>query len=113
MYRDFFRAIRHTVPHNQDELKAQVRREFKAHRQQLSLSQQQQQNQNQSQQNQSHDPFLIQRAVTEGKRRLRELQDFTGQSNGRYQQEGQSWIDIQDPDDPRGRIGTGWPWQKK
>jgi hypothetical protein len=25
----------------------------------------------------------------------------------------ESWLDIKDEDDPRGRVGAGWPWSKK
>jgi Complex 1 protein (LYR family) len=90
LYRNFFKAIRSSMPHNQDELRNQVRKEFKSHQH-------------------DHDPFNIQRAVAEGKRRLQELQDFTGQSNI---YEGESWINTPDAEDPRGRVGQGWPWQK-
>lgn len=79
-----------SLPHNQDDLKGQVQHEFKANR---TIT----------------DPFNVQRALTEGKRRLRELQELTG-SNNKY--EGESWLNTPDQEDPRGRVGTGWPWER-
>ena len=79
------------MPHNQMDLREQVKREFKAHRT-------------------MDDPFNVQRALTEGKRRLGELQELTG-SNNKY--EGDSWLNTQDDEDLRGRVGTGWPWERK
>jgi hypothetical protein len=89
LYRNFFKCIR-KMPHNQSELRNQLRREFKSLKADTNT-------------------FNIQRALTEGKRRLEELQEFTGEDN-KY--ESNSWINIQDPDDPRGRVGRGWPWMK-
>ena len=93
MYRNFFKTLRRSEVHNESELKQQIRQEFKAH-------------------SQDQDPFNIQRALQEGQRRLDELQDFTGQNHSKYEQDMQSWINIDDKEDPRGRVGQGWPWQK-
>jgi hypothetical protein len=89
MYRNYLKAIR-CMPHNQEDLKAQVQRDFRAHKN-------------------DQDPFNIQRSLAEGKRRFQELQEFTGQDK-KY--EGDSWMKIKDPEDSRGRVGEGWPWQR-
>jgi hypothetical protein len=88
LYRNFLKTVR-DMPHNQDDLKQQVQREFAANKTLL-------------------DSAHIQRELGEGQRKLAELQDFTG----RTQPGADSWIHIQDEDDQRGRVGTGWPWSK-
>lgn len=89
LYRGYLKEIRR-MPYNQEELKDQVQREFKAN---VTVS----------------DPFNTQRAITEGKRRFQELQEFTGSTN-KY--DGDSWLNTPDEDDRRGRVGTGWPWDR-
>jgi hypothetical protein len=93
LYRNFFKTLYRANVHNEQELRQQIRHEFKIHKH-------------------DQDPFNIQRALAEGKRRLGELQDFTGQNNSKYDQDILSWINIKDKEDPRGRVGEGWPWQK-
>lgn len=78
------------MPHNQEDLRQQVQNEFRAHK---TLD----------------DPFNIQRALAEGKRRYEELQEFTGSKN---KFDGDSWINTKDEEDPRGRVGVGWPWDR-
>ena len=92
LYRNYLKTIRDTMlpDSNQDDLRHQVRQEFRS---QKTLE----------------DPYSVQRAIAEGKRRFQELQEFTG-ANNKY--DGDSWMKIDDPDDPRGRVGTVWPWQK-
>jgi Complex 1 protein (LYR family) len=90
LYRGYLKSIRKSLRHNQEELHEQVRREFRANKAES-------------------DPFNIQRALTEGKRRFAELQEFTG-GNNKYEHD--SWMNTQDEEDPRGRVGQGWPWQK-
>lgn len=90
LYRGFLKCIRDSMPHNQEDLMEQVRKEFKVNKRVTN-------------------PFTVKQNIAEGQRRFEELQEFTGQSN-KYK--GESWMNIQDPDDPRGRIGTGWPWAK-
>jgi hypothetical protein len=87
LYRNYLKAIR-SMPHNQKDLKDQVQREFRANKNDLN-------------------PLNIQRALAEGKRRYEELQDFTG-NNKKY--DGDSWLSTKDAEDPRGRVGQGWPW---
>jgi hypothetical protein len=89
LYRNFLKTIR-DMPHNQEDLRLQVRQEFRAHKD-------------------LNDPYNLQRALAEGKRKYKELQEFTG-SNKKY--DGDSWVNIEDAEDPRGRVGTGWPWQQ-
>lgn len=91
MYRGYLKCIRESMPHNKDDLRDQVRREFRIHARET-------------------DAFSAKRNLAEGQRQFEELQQFTGQSN-KYTG-GESWINIQDNDDPRGRVGTGWPWAK-
>jgi len=92
LYRGYLKCIRDgTVPHNHDDLREQVRKEFQS-------------NKNDT------DPFAVKRNIAEGQRRFEELKEFTGQSN-KYTGD-ESWINIKDEEDPRGRVGTGWPWQK-
>lgn len=91
MYRGYLRAISKCMPHNKMDLIQQVQKEFRANRNDT-------------------DPFNIQRSLAEGKRRYAELQEMIGMDN--VHNEGNSWLNIQDEDDPRGRVGNGWPWQK-
>lgn len=90
LYRNCLKAVR-AMPHNQDDLKIQVQREFRAHKNDT-------------------DPFNIQRALADGQRQYTELLELTGQSNG---PEVDSWLNTNDPEDPRGRVGQGWPWDSK
>lgn len=70
------------------------------------------------------DKLAISMAVTEGERRLKEFKSMVGYrdssssssrtSNGNENDEEEdSWLKIQDEDDPRGRVGTNWPWNSK
>ena len=90
LYRGFLKCIRDSMPHNKEDLRDQVRKEFQMNKTDT-------------------DPFSIKQNIADGQRRFEELQEFTGQSN-KYS--GESWINTKDPDDPRGRVGTGWPWAK-
>eukprot|EP00579_Thalassiosira_antarctica_P032821 CAMPEP_0201994706 /NCGR_PEP_ID=MMETSP0905-20130828/2453_1 /ASSEMBLY_ACC=CAM_ASM_000554 /TAXON_ID=420261 /ORGANISM="Thalassiosira antarctica, Strain CCMP982" /LENGTH=224 /DNA_ID=CAMNT_0048549727 /DNA_START=9 /DNA_END=683 /DNA_ORIENTATION=+ len=52
-------------------------------------------------------------AYSEGERRLRELEAAVGYSANKEQSyDADSWINIQDEEDPRGRVGVQWPWQR-
>jgi hypothetical protein len=88
LYRNFLKAIR-TLPHNQEDLRAQVQREFGVNKKDAN-------------------PFNIKRALAEGQRKYAELQDFTGAKNPSQD----SWINTKDEQDPRGRVGEGWPWSQ-
>lgn len=89
LYRDFLKAVK-LMPHNQDELTNQVKMEFRSNQH-------------------DHDPFQVQRAMADGKRRFQELQEMTGYKK---QLNADSWLNIKDEEDPRGRVGQGWPWNK-
>ncbi|VEU35104.1 unnamed protein product [Pseudo-nitzschia multistriata] len=91
LYRGYLRCIRDSMPHNQDDLAEQVKREFRIH-------------------STESDAFTARRFLSEGQKQFEELKEFTGQSN-KY--EGESWINTKDAEDPRGRVGTGWPWAKQ
>mmetsp|Transcript_5430 Transcript_5430/g.14699 ORF Transcript_5430/g.14699 Transcript_5430/m.14699 type:complete len:89 (+) Transcript_5430:151-417(+) len=81
---------------SQQDLKQQVQREFQAHKQET-------------------DPYIVQRAIGEGKRQLTELEGLVPGRASKAGAQGadedpNSWINTHDPDDPRGRVGEGWPW---
>merc|ERR1719291_1137744 len=58
-------------------------------------------------------------AFAEGERRLKEMEAIAGHSSGRRRTPGpeaydeDSWINIKDDQDQRGRVGVQWPWQAK
>ena len=78
------------MPHNQKDLMEQVKSEFKSHKTMT-------------------DSFNIQRSLVDGKRRFEELRELTGSSRNK---DGDSWLNTPDKDDPRGRVGLGWPWDR-
>ena len=110
MYRNYLKCIR-SMDGQKDELNSmkselyyQVKREFQA-------------NKNES------DKYAIQRTLQEGRRRYQELQHMVptarkksapspSPSSLQYLEE-DSWLNIKDPEDPRGRVGQGWPWETK
>ena len=58
----------------------------------------------------------------QGERRLRELEAMVGYSADKQPKESSaalspesydedSWINIRDEEDPRGRVGVQWPWE--
>ena len=51
-------------------------------------------------------------AVKEGERKLKELKSLVGYSDNNAQHDDDSWLNIKDEDDPRGRVGEDWPWNK-
>jgi hypothetical protein len=55
------------------------------------------------------DNNAIKTAIANGQRSLSRLDDLSG-TKSRFQRNGGSWIDTQDEEDVRGRVGTGWPW---
>lgn len=56
-------------------------------------------------------------SYVEGERRLRELETTVGYHPTRQHRQSSydadSWINIQDEDDPRGRVGVQWPWEQE
>eukprot|EP00529_Nitzschia_sp_RCC80_P027897 CAMPEP_0113467418 /NCGR_PEP_ID=MMETSP0014_2-20120614/14804_1 /TAXON_ID=2857 /ORGANISM="Nitzschia sp." /LENGTH=246 /DNA_ID=CAMNT_0000359725 /DNA_START=185 /DNA_END=925 /DNA_ORIENTATION=- /assembly_acc=CAM_ASM_000159 len=111
MYRGFLRSVRYVGskdggnnnPMMADELRDEIRREFRAQKHET-------------------DPFQRQRAVADGQRRAAELRGLTGEPDDDdptkkdaavlQQEDADSWINIVDPEDQRGRVGSGWPWAK-
>lgn len=112
LYRNFLKAIRFGgVDENNKlllhDLKVQVKNEFKSHKDETN-------------------PFNVQRDLVEGRRRLQEVQAMTGYSpsgggsgsdavtgNGATNDHDEdSWMNTNDPIDPRGRVGEGWPWNR-
>jgi hypothetical protein len=96
LYRNYLKTIQKFLsPHNQQqqqqELKEQVQREFRAHKD-IEIN----------------DSFNLQRALADGQRRFRELQELTGSGSP----DADSWLNTQDVEDPRGRVGEGWPWDQ-
>jgi len=81
------------------------------------------------------DPIVIQMALQDGQRQLQQLQSMVRPTNRKKMEEEEdtteeeedhsskggrdpsatdpdSWMNIKDTEDPRGRVGTQWPWQK-
>jgi hypothetical protein len=56
------------------------------------------------------DNNAIKTAIANGQRSLSRLDDLSGTKSVYSKRNGGSWIDTQDEDDVRGRVGTGWPW---
>mmetsp|Transcript_22577 Transcript_22577/g.49007 ORF Transcript_22577/g.49007 Transcript_22577/m.49007 type:complete len:187 (+) Transcript_22577:43-603(+) len=59
------------------------------------------------------DVMAIQMAVREGERQLEKVRSMVGYVDPRSREDDDSWLNIQDEDDPRGRVGMQWPWQQK
>ena len=57
------------------------------------------------------DPLTIQMAMKEGERRLAQVQALVGHTPAAFQ-DSDSWMNTPDVEDPRGRVGTTWPWQQ-
>ena len=115
MYRGFLQSVRYLRSDNNDggnsnpvmadELLHEIRREFRAQKHET-------------------DPFQRQRAIADGQRRAEELRGLTGEPDVKrnkntttaaavlQQEDADSWINIVDPEDQRGRVGSGWPWAK-
>jgi len=91
-YRSFLRSIR-LIDDTSERQSAfqEVHREFKTH---AALK----------------DPLATQMVVTEGERKLKQVQSMVGYSVSVDDED--SWLNTHDPEDPRGRVGTEWPWQK-
>ena len=56
------------------------------------------------------DSLATQMAVTDGERKLKQVQSMVGYSATMEDED--SWLKTHDPEDQRGRVGTEWPWQK-
>jgi hypothetical protein len=134
MYRNFFRVLRtatttttttttatttpvatqenHRLLNKKElqQLQSQVRREFKLHQHTTTTNNT----------NTPQDSFSIQRAISEGKKRLEELKTYIGHMSSSSSSSSSSspvetWRNTPNddpPEDQRGRVGEGWPWQK-
>mmetsp|Transcript_24737 Transcript_24737/g.41242 ORF Transcript_24737/g.41242 Transcript_24737/m.41242 type:complete len:120 (+) Transcript_24737:16-375(+) len=60
--------------------------------------------------------IAIKNAITQGNRSLTQLNDMIGGQNRVYGSNAiageSSWLDTNDCDDERGRVGTDWPWSR-
>jgi hypothetical protein len=59
------------------------------------------------------DGAAVKNAIAHGQRSLAQLEDLSGYKTApaSLPKKGSgSWIDTQDEEDVRGRVGTGWPW---
>ena len=43
---------------------------------------------------------------------MTELQSMVGYTASSAVNDGDSWLNIDDKDDPRGRVGVEWPWNE-
>jgi len=103
-YRDFFRSIRVVKDdiNTRKTMENEVRTSFKR----LMYEK---------------DNLSISMAIKEGEQRLKELKSMVGYVSQSQQQRNRtktdhdvdSWLNIDDKDDPRGRVGTNWPWENK
>jgi len=93
-YRGFLRSVA-MIPDEQWRIHArdEVRQSFGAYKQET-------------------DNLSISMAIKEGDRRLNELQNMVGYTHSTTKTDTDSWLNIDDKDDPRGRVGLEWPWDK-
>lgn len=93
-YRSFLKAIR-LIQDETDRENAflEVKRDFKAH---AALQ----------------NTLATQMAVTDGLRKLKQVQSMVGYSDENTEDDQDSWLNTPDTEDPRGRVGTEWPWQR-
>mmetsp|Transcript_29866 Transcript_29866/g.45804 ORF Transcript_29866/g.45804 Transcript_29866/m.45804 type:complete len:139 (-) Transcript_29866:156-572(-) len=57
------------------------------------------------------DELSVEMAIKDGERRLKQVQSMVGHRAAT--KDADSWLNIDDQEDPRGRVGVEWPWQKK
>lgn len=105
-YRDFFKAIR-TIndDNNNNNTRKSMENEVRISYKRLIGEQ---------------DSLAISMAVKEGERRLKEFKSMVGyvdvnksqKSKNGSSDDADSWLNIDDKDDPRGRVGTNWPWDE-
>lgn len=58
------------------------------------------------------DQLKIRMLVADAKNQLEVLQGAVRTSGSSSAGGGGSWLDIDDPEDKRGRVGTGFPWER-
>ena len=61
------------------------------------------------------DALTIQMALREGERQLEQVCSMVGYvgADNAAKTDGGSWLNIDDEEDPRGRVGVVWPWEEK
>ena len=61
------------------------------------------------------DALTIQMALREGERQLEQVRSMVGYvgADNAAKMDGDSWLNIDDDEDPRGRVGVVWPWEQK
>lgn len=61
------------------------------------------------------DALTIQMALREGERQLEQVRSMVGYvgAENAAKTDDDSWLNIDDEDDPRGRVGVVWPWEQK
>ena len=61
------------------------------------------------------DALTIQMALREGERQLEQVRSMVGYvgADNAAKTDGDSWLNIDDDEDPRGRVGVVWPWEQK
>ena len=61
------------------------------------------------------DALTIQMALREGERQLEQVRSMVGYvgADNAAKTDGDSWLNINDDEDPRGRVGVVWPWEQK
>lgn len=94
MYRDFLRCVRRIEDDDRQKEQAwkEVVDDFRRHSYET-------------------DPVTIKMSVREGERRLAQVQSLVGHTTA-HQNDEDSWLNTNDPEDPRGRVGVEWPWEK-
>merc|ERR1712232_564503 len=58
------------------------------------------------------DRVVISMATKYGDKRLQELRAMVGYEDASAVDDPDSWINIKDEEDPRGRTGVEWPWER-
>ncbi len=100
-YRGFLKTLKHV---NDEGSKSQILKEI---RQSFSAYKYENFDRDDSEQQ-----VAVSMAVKEGERRLKEFQSMVGYVDDMGKSDPDSWINIKDEEDPRGRVGTTWPWQR-
>jgi hypothetical protein len=93
-YRAFLKCVKRMNDDEQKQAWEQVRREFRLFQTET-------------------DPLAIRMNVQQGKRRLEQVQALVGfRPDDNDLDHPDSWLNIKDDEDPRGRVGDVWPWKR-
>lgn len=58
------------------------------------------------------DRMALKMTVADGERRLQQVRSMVGYKNPQTDSDEDSWLNIKDEEDPRGRVGVQWPWSR-